>query len=492
MNFQTSDLDMESDAPLALMNRADAEEMDVHPLDRIRISQDGKETTIAVVDITDHLVEEGTLGLSKVLEFSGEIQVDLAEKPESVSYIREKMDGKEWTEEQIHEIVEDIDKNALSDIEMGAYASAVYMEGLSVWESIQLTKAMVDVGDQLEWTTDTVADKHSIGGVPGNRVTPIIIPIIAANGITIPKTSSRAITSPAGTADTMEAIADVSFPVERIKEIVEKTNGCLVWGGAVNLSPVDDKIIEAEYPLSLDPEGQVIASVLSKKRSVGSNHVIIDLPYGKGSKLGDIEAARDLGRKFKIVGSKLGMNIRCTITRGDQPIGRGIGPALEARDCLEVLKGEGPDDLRVKSVELADALLDLCGEEPNSDAMLDSGEALEKFRDILKEQNGDHEIEPEDIEVGEFTADITADETGRVNNLANEDIGKVASRAGAPKDHGAGLYLHKKEGEPVENGETVYTIYAENEEKLEKAKERAETNPGFRIQEHEEMLVEEF
>ncbi|MCJ7429506.1 MAG: thymidine phosphorylase, partial [Candidatus Nanohaloarchaeota archaeon QJJ-5] len=392
MKLSATDLDMESDAPLALMNRADAEELDVHPLDRLRIQQNG-EATIVVVDLTENLVPEGSIGFSESLDISGEVDVALAEKPASLDHIKEKMDGKEWTEDQIYEIVEDIDKNALSDIEMGAYASAVYMEGLSVWESIQLTRAMVDIGDQLQWTTDVVADKHSIGGVPGNRVTPIIIPIIAAKGITIPKTSSRAITSPAGTADTMEAIADVSFSIDKITDIVEETNGCLIWGGAVNLSPVDDKIIEAEYPLSLDPEGQVIASVLSKKRSVGSNHVIIDLPYGKGSKLGDIEAARDLGRKFKIVGGKLGMNIRCTVTRGNQPIGRGIGPALEARDCLKVLKGEGPDDLRIKSVELSNALLDLCGEESDAADVIDSGKALEKFREILEAQNGDPAIE---------------------------------------------------------------------------------------------------
>ena len=491
MELKATNLDMESDAPLALMNRADAEELDVHPLDRIRVSQNGEET-IVVVDITEKLVQKGSLGCSKTLEFSGDVNVALTKKPESLAHVKEKMDGKEWTEDQIYEIIEDIDKNALSDIEMGAYASAVYMKGLSVWESIQLTKAMVQIGDQLEWETDIIADKHSIGGVPGNRVTPIIIPIIAAKGVTIPKTSSRAITSPAGTADTMESIADVSFSVDRIKEIVDETNGCLVWGGAVNLSPVDDKIIEAEYPLSLDPEGQVIASVLSKKRSVGSNHVIIDLPYGKGSKLGDIEAARDLGRKFKIVGTKLGMNIRCTVTRGDQPIGRGLGPALEAIDCLKVLEGDGPEDLRVKSVELANALLELCGEEPNAAEVINSGKALEKFREILEAQNGNPKIETQDIPVGEYKAKITADETGRLNNLANEEIGKVTSRAGAPKDHGAGLYLHKKEGEAVEKGEAVYTIYAENEEKLEQAKEHAETHPGFRIQEHEEMLVEEF
>jgi len=419
------------------------------------------------------------------------IDVSIAAKPESVKHIKEKMRDGEWTEEQIYEIISDINKNALSDIEMGAYVSAVYTNGLSMEETANLTQAMVDAGDHLDWGSKIVADKHSIGGVPGNRVTPIIIPIIAAAGITIPKTSSRAITSPAGTADMMEALCDVDFSLDEIRQIVEDVGGCLVWGGSVKLSPVDDKIIRAEHPLSLDPPGQVIASVLSKKVSAGSNHIVIDIPYGEGSKVGDLGTARDLGNKFKQIGEMLDMRVECTITCGDQPIGRGIGPALEARDCLKVLKGDGPKDLEVKSVRLANILLEMCGENQKALHMIHSGKALEKLREIIEAQDGDPEVEPDTIELGEHRTEVHADSKGIVSHIDNRQVGTIASRAGAPKDKGAGVYLHTKKNDRVEKGDTLMTIYAEKKNKLAEAEKISNQENGFRIHTKEEMLIEE-
>ncbi len=491
MELEGVTIDMATRSPIVLMNEEDAKELGVYALDRVKLKYPEGEK-IAVVDTTREMVDEGNLGLARSLHsLEGTVNVSIASKPKSVQYIKDKMRDDEWTKEEIQHIINDINRNALSDIEMGAYVTAIYSNGMSLSEIAYLTEAMVDVGESIEWDHQIIADKHSIGGVPGNRVTPIIIPIIASQGVTIPKTSSRAITSPAGTADTMEVFCDVEFSLDEIREIVEETCGCLVWGGSVKLSPVDDKIIRAEHPLSLDPEGQVVASVLSKKKAAGSNHVIIDIPYGEGSKVGDLSTARDLGDTFKKIGSYLDMQVECTITRGDHPIGRGIGPVLEARDCLEVLQGEGPIDLKVKSIRLANILLEMCGEEPNAMEIIESGEALAKFREIVEAQDGNPEVEINDLEPGEHTIDVHASNDGVVSHIDNKRISDIGARAGAPKDKGAGIYLHKKKGDKVEKGDALMTIYAEKKNKLTDAEQLCQEENGFRVHTEEEMLIEE-
>ncbi|MDY6773841.1 MAG: AMP phosphorylase, partial [Candidatus Nanohaloarchaea archaeon] len=425
-----------------MLNEEDAKELGANPLDRVQITDDGEEV-VGIVDITEEIVGEGVLGVTDRLSYLSErVNLSLASKPDSVRHIRKKLGDNELEEEEIMDIVEDINENRLNDVEMGAYVSGIYTNGMSLEETRDLTRAMTEIGETIEWEDGVIADKHSIGGVAGNRVTPVIVPIVAAAGIKIPKTSSRAITSPAGTADTMEVFCDVDFSISEIKDIVRDTNGCMVWGGSVNLSPVDDKIIRAEHPLSLDPEGQVIASVLSKKKSAGSTHAVIDVPYGEGSKVENLPKARDLAEKFKKVGNHMDVNVECTITTGKEPIGKGIGPVLEARDVLKVLHGDGPDDLKLKSLRLASIVMDMCGSEEDAHEILESGEALEKFREIVEAQGGDPSVEVEDLDTGEHTFEVSSERTGVVTHVSNDLISDVARRAGAPKDRKAGIYLH--------------------------------------------------
>ncbi|MFB6166637.1 MAG: AMP phosphorylase, partial [Candidatus Nanohaloarchaea archaeon] len=449
MEFEVKRIDMETHAPIVILNEEDAKELGANPLDRVQIS-DGREKVVGIVDITEQIVGEGVLGVTDRLSYlSGSVDLSPASKPESVRHIRKKLDDKELERDEIRDIVEDINENRLNDVELGAYVTGTYANGMSLEETRFLTGAMTDIGETIEWEDGVIADKHSIGGVAGNRVTPVVVPVAAAAGVKIPKTSSRAITSPAGTADTMEVFADVEFSIEEIKGIVEETNGCMVWGGAVNLSPVDDKIIRAEHPLSLDPEGQVIASVLSKKVSAGSTHAVIDIPYGEGSKVERLSDARDLAEKFKKVGDHMDIDVECTITTGGEPIGRGIGPVLEGRDVLKVLNGDGPDDLKLKSLKLAEILLDMVGSEEDPHEILESGRALEKFREILEAQDGDPDVEIEDLQPGEHSFEVSSENTGVVTHISNELVSEVARRAGAPKDRKAGIYLHKKVGDPV-------------------------------------------
>ncbi|OKY77190.1 MAG: Thymidine phosphorylase/AMP phosphorylase DeoA [Candidatus Methanohalarchaeum thermophilum] len=489
--MKVKNIDMEASSPIVILNKKDAEELGLNPLDRIEIDTSDNHL-VGVVDITDKMVEEGEIGVSGgIEEIEGLVDVTLASRPKSVEHIRSKLDDKELSEKDFYEIVEDIYYNRLSDVELGGYVSGTYTNGLSLEETVYLTKAMTDIGDIITWNDEIIADKHSIGGVAGNRVTPITVPIVAAAGIKIPKTSSRAITSPAGTADTMEVFCDVDFSIEKIKEIVNEKNGCLVWGGSVKLSPVDDQIIRAENPLSVDPKGQVIASVLSKKKSAGSNRVLIDIPYGESSKVENIAEARDIAERFKKVGSELDIKIKCTITRGHEPIGKGIGPVLEAIDILKVLKNNGPSDLKVKSAKLAEIILDMCNSKKNAIDILESGKALEKFREIIEAQNGSPKIEAKDLQPGKHKTKIRSCRSGIVTHINNNLISKIARHAGAPKDKGAGIKLKKKVNDKVNENEELFTIFAENNTKLKNAERITDGCEAVRVRGEKESLVEQ-
>ncbi|MCE3259830.1 MAG: thymidine phosphorylase family protein [Bacteroidetes bacterium] len=314
----------------------------------------------------------------------------------SLSYVRAKMYGKELESAHFDEIITDVVSGHYSNIELAAFISACSGDNLSVNEITGLTKAMINCSERMEWGKGIILDKHCVGGLPGNRTTPIVVSIVAAAGLTIPKTSSRAITSPAGTSDTMEVMTKVDLPIDKIKKVVEQENACITWGGAVKLSPADDILISVERSLDIDSDGQMIASVLSKKVTAGSTHVLIDIPVGPTAKVRSNEQALKLQYYFKAVSAVVGLNVEVIITDGHQPVGRGIGPALEAMDVLSVLRNEkhAPADLRQRSLMIAAALLELSGKfkkgegMPMAIALLDNGRALKKFMNICNAQGG--------------------------------------------------------------------------------------------------------
>ncbi|WP_435157446.1 AMP phosphorylase [Haladaptatus sp. DFWS20] len=491
MEFTTEEIDIGTQTPTVLLNSTDASELGVHPLDRIWIRH-GDRVITGIVEITDELVHSGVLGVTQPLgHITGDVEVSIAPRPDSVAYLTKKLNDIELEMNEIDAIVRDINQDRLNDVELSAFVSGVYANGLSREEMMCLTTCMVNVGETIEWGGGSIVDKHSIGGVAGNRVTPIVVPIVAAAGLTIPKTSSRAVTSAAGTADTMEVFCDVEFSVKEIKAIVDETNGCMVWGGAVNLSPVDDKIIRAETPLSLDPPGQVIASVLSKKKSAGATHVVIDIPYGEGAKVESLPEAREMAEDFSRVGKNLGLKIDCAITRGEQPIGRGIGPVLEARDVLSVLEGAGPRNLRVKSERLAQVLLDAAGVDKTAADLIETGQADSKFREIISTQNGDPDISLESLDPGTYDSRIPANQNGVVTHIDNRQVNELARRAGAPKDLQAGVSLHCRVGDELQSGDDLFTIYAEKEEKLEQALLFVDDEKPVRVLPPNEALIEQ-
>jgi AMP phosphorylase len=490
MELTGREIDIGTRTPTVLLNSADASDLGAHPLDRVHITHDDRVTT-GIVEVTDELVGAGELGVTRPLgHITGTVDVTLATRPDSVAYLKKKLDGIELELSELRAIVRDINRDRLNDVELSAFVAGVYTNGMSRQEMIALTECMVAVGETMRWDSTPVVDKHSIGGVAGNRVTPIIVPILAAAGLTIPKTSSRAVTSAAGTADTVEVFCDVDFSLAEIEEIVAETNGCMVWGGAVNLSPVDDKIIRAETPLSLDPPGQVIASVLSKKQSAGATNVVIDIPYGEGAKVESLSEAREMAEDCRHVGERLGMAVDCAITRGEQPIGQGIGPVLEARDVLAVLQGGGPASLRQKSERLSQILLDGAGVAEAAADILDSGRAEAKFREIVAAQGGDPDVAVADLDPGPVDTTVTADRDGVVTHVDNALVNELARRAGAPKDHRAGILIHCRTGDEVGVGDDLMTLYAEKAEKLDQARSLLEETAPIRVLRSGDVLVE--
>ncbi|HEX54769.1 MAG: AMP phosphorylase [Candidatus Altiarchaeales archaeon] len=468
-----------ADMPIVVMNEEDAKDMGVYVSGRVVVEYRGKEV-VAIADTTKIFVKEGEIGLFEdIRDLLGvrdgsKINVIGAKRPSSVEFIKKKLNGHSLSNDEIRAIIKDIVDNNLSNIELSAFVVGGYVNGYTMDEIVALTSAMVETGQQIDFGNNIV-DKHCIGGVAGNRTTMIIVPIIAAAGLTIPKTSSRAITSPAGTADTMEVLAPVEFDVDELKRIVSKANACIVWGGAVNLAPADDKIIRVEYPLSLDAEGHMLASVIAKKKSVGSDYLIIDIPIGKGAKIDDTKRANSLANKFIELGKRLGISVECLITDGSCPIGSGIGPALEARDVLLALENKGPVDLINKSLDLAGALLELAGRVVRgkgrgvAEHILNSGRAKKKMREIIEAQGGDPEIGVDDIDIGNREETITSEHKGRVRHIDNGIISRIARAAGAPRSKGSGIYMHVSVGDCVNVGDPLFTIYSSTNSRLEDA-----------------------
>ena len=400
---------------------------------------------------------------------------------DSMSYVRGKLYGRAFTERGANDIIRDISAGRYSDIQLSAYVTACAASNLSLDETIHITRAMVDVGRHIKWGPGRIIlDKHCVGGLPGNRTTPIVVAIVAANGLTMPKTSSRAITSPAGTADTMETLTEVNLDFDRMRDVVDQHGGCLAWGGSVSLSPSDDIIIRVERALDLDSEGQLVASVISKKVAAGSTHVLIDIPVGPTAKVRSAELAERLAMQLTSTGAALGLTVRTMLTDGSQPVGVGIGPALEARDLLAVLQNqpESSQELRRRALALAAVLLEMgeaCevgGGMALAVRTLASGLAWQKFQAICDAQGG-MKIPP----VAAHTRTLLAPRRGVVAMLNNRVISRLASLAGAPNAPAAGISMHVRLGDVVDLGQPLMTLHAEAIGELEYALDFYHSHP---------------
>lgn len=455
--------------------------------------QGGRRHLLATLNLVEAngngaLIQPNELGLSVEafarlgLPDGAEVHIEPAPPPRSLAAVREKINGQILRPEDYRHIVEDISDHRYSRMELSAFlvAAAGFM---TTEEVLALTQAMVDVGTRLTWDEPLVVDKHCIGGIPGNRTTMVTVPIVAAHGLAMPKTSSRAITSPAGTADTMEVLCNVNVDLAQMREIIATERGCLVWGGHMKMAPADDIMISVERPLGIDTQEQMVASILSKKVAAGSSHLLIDIPMGPQAKVrSQIEAVR-LRKLFEYVGDSLGLHIDIIITDGHAPIGRGIGPVLEARDVMQVLRNDpdAPQDLKEKSIQLAGRILEF---DPAvrggmgaglAREILESGRALAKMEAIMAAQGP----APETVCEGSLTREVTAPADGTVVNVDCARMNHIARLAGCPMDKGAGIDLFVRPGGRVRKGDPLYRIHACRPADFGFATAAAEENAGI-------------
>lgn len=401
---------------------------------------------------------------------------------ESLSSVRRRIYGHRLDASALDGIVKDVVAGRYTDVHLAAFLTAASALPMDEAETADLTRAMVEVGDQLSWPAPVVLDKHCIGGLPGNRTTPIVVAIVTALGLVMPKTSSRAITSPAGTADTMETLAPVDLDLAAMRRVVEAEGGCIAWGGSVRLSPADDIFIRVERVLDVDAAGQLVASVLSKKLAAGATHVVLDIPVGPTAKVRSEEDGRELAGRLQAVAARFGLKTLCLQTDGTQPVGRGIGPALEAVDVLAVLQNaaDAPYDLRRRACRLAGAALELAGAAASgegfaaAEAALADGRAWAKFQRICEAQGGLRT--PPTAKLGH---DLQSCRSGRVVHINNRKVARLAKLAGAPDDKAAGLVLNVRLGDEVAAGEPLLTVHADTPGELQYALDYAAGNPDL-------------
>jgi len=483
--------------PFVTLSRDDAYEMGVLGGDRLKVSAKGASMT-AIINVAVKSVPKGVLGMSdevwtklKLSQGAG-IEVEPAGTPESLSAIREKLRGRKLTYEDIRRIVDDVVQGNLSETEIAAFVTALHTQGGPSMDEIHsLSISMVETGKQLGLKRKPIVDKHSVGGVPGDKTTLLTVPVIASLGLTIPKTSSRAITSAAGTADRAETLMPVDISIEEMKRVVEKTNGCMVWGGAISLAPADDVFIRAEFPLSIDP--LLLPSIMSKKKAVGAQFLVVDIPTGKGTKMKSSADSDHLGKEFMELGKKMGIHTQCVVTYGDQPVGYAVGAGLEAREALSVICNKTVvPDLVDKVSHVAGTLLGMVGYKNGAKMAVDaikSGKAEKKLREIIYQQGGDSEVQPEDIEIGKYGYEVHSERDGMVLTIDNASLVAIARTAGSPKDKQAGLILAKKLGDRVKKGDLLYTVYSDKTHKLAAAQKIAEENGVFNVGDKREMMI---
>ncbi len=417
----------------------------------------------------------------------------------AIEAIRKKLVGKKLSYKEIYAVMDEVAKDKLGDILTTYFVASGYSKGFSKEEIYFLTRAMVETGEKLHFN-GIVADKHSIGGMPGTRTTLIVVPIIAACGYKIPKSSSRAITTPAGTADVMEVFSKVTFTKEEIYKIVEKTNACIVWGGSFNIAPADDEIIHIEEPLLFESYDKILVSVMAKKVAFGSTHVVIDLPYGKTVKLHRISDAEELKSKFEYLADKFGIKMNVLTYKTDQPAAGGIGPVLEAREALKVLeqKEDRSKELEERGLNIAASLLKLCLKDSSerkkkeinekykdtsawAKDILKQGLALLKFKEIIEAQKGNSNITSDKLKPDDFSKEIKAVKNSKITLVNNKNITVIAKILGAPKNKKAGIFLHKRLGNKVEKGEVIITLYSENDYKINEARHSLEPFPIYEM-----------
>jgi AMP phosphorylase len=480
---------------IALLNEHEASEYGISPMDKISLIIKWQEIVLNA-DLTNKFVKPWQVGLFKDVYKKYGIQewesahVYFTERSSlALESLKKWLNGKRLSQEEIFAIMKDISDNRFTDV-LTTYFSALGFFYPSTDEDLyKMAKAMAEAGEMLHFP-GIVADKHCMGWVPGNETTMIMIPLLTSLGIKMPKTFSKAITTPAATGECVSVLMDISFSKKQIMELVKKNNTCLIRGGGLDLAPADEKLIKVAYPLSMQSYSRTIISIMAKKYAMGINHSLIDIPVWPSAKVPDMKTAKRLKQKYEYVGKKLWMKVKVEITPALQPIGAGIGAVMQVREVLRVLQQHParPMDLEKKSIHLCAKIIEMVGMAKGKEAeklaygQLISGQAWKKMQAIISAQNGNPNVTSEGLKLAKIKKDILAEKTGKVKYIDMKVVNVVARTLGSPLDLQAWLYLHKKLGDVVQKGEKIYTMYANDEGKIKLAKELLDQRKMYMIQ----------
>ena len=463
---------------IAIIHTLDMERLHLRALDRVEVrSKRKKKTIICTVDQLNLASEQddkdihlkpGEIGLSDEafhalkLADGDPVQLRTVLPPLSFSYVKAKMKGKAFTKKAFYEVINDIVSGYYTSIEIAFFLFVCEVRGLSVTEILYLTQAMVDTGKSLPHVYKVMADKHSIGGVPGNRTTPIVVSILASLGVPMLSNFTRAITSPSGTADTLEPYINVHIDIARIKLALRKNNGCFVWLGNQGFAPADHILIQAERQLGLNSQGIMLASIFAKKKAVGITDLLLEIPYGPSCKVLNKSQAVNLRNKAQYIARSLHMKLVAYLVPTSEPTGRGIGPILEFSDVLSVLENKNyPKDLFDKSVTEATLLYAHITNQSKAKSKkqcleaLTSGRAKESFEAIRKMQGRPRE----ELSLNTKCVKVYAEKSGRISGISIVKINDLARYIGLPHDRNAGLYIHKKNRDYVKKGDLLLSVY---------------------------------
>lgn len=406
-------------------------------------------------------------------------------KERFVDLIQKKKNGETLTKEEIDFMITDYVAGKIPDYQMSAMLMAIYFNGMENEELAAFTLAMRDSGDLVDLSPieGIKVDKHSTGGV-GDKTTLIVGPIVAACGVPVAKMSGRGLGFTGGTLDKLESISGfrIDLSAEEFFETVKKT-GISVIGQTGNLAPAD-KLLYAlrDVTATVDSIPLIAASVMSKKLAAGSDKIVLDVTTGSGAFMKNTRDAKKLAKHMVAIGNHAGKETVAILTGMEEPLGFAIGNNMEVKEAIEVLKGDGPEDVKEVSVALAGMMLSLGLENVShsqgkrmAKKALSSGQAFEKFKEMVQSQGGDirYVEHPEFFERDAFEGEVLAAEDGFLSGMDTEKIGVAAGLLGAGRetkdsviDMSAGIYLEKKIGDTVKKGEPIAICYAGTKEKL--------------------------
>lgn len=404
--------------------------------------------------------------------------------------IANKRDGKKLNEDEIRYFVEEYTKGNITDYQAAALIMAIYINGMDKDETTLLTLEMAKSGDILDLSTisDNVVDKHSTGGV-GDKITIILMPIVASLGIPVAKMSGRGLGFTGGTIDKLESIPGYKTEIkveDFIKEV--KRIGISIIGQTENLAPADKKIYALRDTISCVGSMPLIASsIMSKKIAAGANKIVLDVTVGRGAFMKNKEDAIELSNMMKSIGSLANRETVCVLTNMDEPVGYAIGNSLEIIEAIECLKGNIPEDIKEIITTIGSYIIKLAGKGDNLDdnktrilENIKNGKAFDKFLELVQNQGGNIEYvkNVEKFEKAKYILPVTSKEEGYVYKLNAEKVGKISVDLGAGRlrkedsiDKSVGIVLNKKITDKINKGDILAFIYSNNKQKGENAVE---------------------